>query len=98
MSFSICYLARCWNLKGRQELLSIDDLVKRVNESHCMWTIDNTRDVIWTEKRVKEGDDAKRPDAKTVHAYHTALLSIPELSCKVLKPEPIKPGPRQVLK
>jgi len=78
---------RCWNLKGRAEIINIDDLAQKVHESHFMWTIDKTRDAVWAEKKLKEGSNAaKKPDVKTVNAYHSALLSIPEVADKVVKP------------
>jgi len=81
-----------WNQKGRTEIMSIHELAKAVQESNIVWAIENTREAIWQAKRVKEGDDkdVKGPDVKTVNAYHTALLSMPELNGKVRKPEPIK--------
>ena len=81
-----------WNQKGRTEIMSIHELAKAVHESNIIWTIDNTREAIWQAKRVKEGTDkdVKGPDVKTVNAYHTALLSMPELNGKVKKPIPIK--------
>mmetsp|Transcript_21043 Transcript_21043/g.38043 ORF Transcript_21043/g.38043 Transcript_21043/m.38043 type:complete len:590 (-) Transcript_21043:138-1907(-) len=93
---------KCWNAKGREELISIEDLAKKVNDSQMMWGIENTCDAVWAQKREKfskEGlglEEVKRPDKKTVNAYHTALLSIPEIAHKVIKPEIIKlkPGPK----
>ena len=81
-----------WNQKGRTEIMSIPELAKAVQESNIIWSIENTREAIWQAKRVKEGadKDVKGPDVKTVNAYHTALLSMPELSGKVKKPIPIK--------
>ena len=78
---------RCWNLKGRAEIINIDDLAQKVHESHFMWTIDKTRDAVWAEKKLKDGSNAaKKPDVKTINAYHSALLSIPEVADKVVKP------------
>jgi len=93
---------KSWNAKGAEELISIEDLAKRVDESQIMWTIDNTFDIVWAEKREKFSkkgtplEQIKQPDKKTVNAYHTALLSIPEIAHKVVKPEIIrlKPGPK----
>ena len=81
-----------WNQKGRTEIMSIHELAKAVQESNIMWTIENTREAIWQAKRAKEGTDkdVKGPDVKTINAYHTALLSMPELNGKVRKPESIK--------
>lgn len=101
-----------WNQKGASDLISIEDLARRVQESHTLWAIENTLDVVWAKKREKAGLWAKKkekagqggvgtegvkcPDKKTVNAYHTALLSIPEIAHKVIKPEIIKlkPGPK----
>jgi len=70
------------------------------------WTIENTCDALWSEKKekkvwfrqvMKEGvvlEEVKRPARKTVNAYHTALLSIPELAGRVINPEAVKPGPK----
>mmetsp|Transcript_23311 Transcript_23311/g.50499 ORF Transcript_23311/g.50499 Transcript_23311/m.50499 type:complete len:210 (+) Transcript_23311:284-913(+) len=93
---------KCWNVRGREEIISIEDLVKKVNDSHIMmWTIEDTCDAVWMEKREKLSlskevvpEEVKRPAIKTVNAYHTALLSIPELVGKVAKPEAAKPGPK----
>ena len=93
--------SRNWNLKGREELMPIEDLVKMVTDCQLMWTFEDTCNAVWERKRkkfFKEGqeDDVKRPDKKTVNGYHTALLSIPELANRVVKPEFVhmKPGPK----
>lgn len=89
---------RVWNLKGREEIMSIDDLVKQVHSSYILWTFDDTCNAVWAVKRQKFSkggmEEVKRPDKKTVNGYHTALLSIPELAGKVVKPELAKPGPK----
>lgn len=90
-----------WNQKGASDLISIEDLAQKVHESHAMWTIDDTLDVVWAKKTEKfaakaGAEGVKCPDKKTVTAYHTALLSIPEVAPKVIKPEivKLKPGPK----
>ena len=96
------FYIRCWNVRGREEIISIEDLVQKVNNSHIMsWTIKDTCDAVWAEKREKlllskevVPEEVKRPAIKTVNAYHTALLSIPELAGRVVKPEVAKPGPK----
>jgi hypothetical protein len=92
---------RNWSQKGASELISIEDLAQKVNESLAMWTIDDTLDVVWAKKKEKlaakaGAEGVKCPDRKTVNAYHTALLSIPEIAHKVIKPDVVKlkPGPK----
>lgn len=100
---------RYWSQKGREELMSIGDLSQLVtNHPLAVWSIDDTRDAIWERKRVKSmarkpdlaPEDVKCPDMKTVHAYHTALLSLPSIVHKVVKPDNIrlKPGPKPKMK
>ena len=95
-------------LSWYHNIFSLEDMVQRVDDSQSIWTIENTRDTIWAEKQRKvngesqrKGDgtpivDVKAPDKKTVHGYHTALLSTPQIAHKVAKPEVIrvKPGPK----
>merc|ERR1711957_696182 len=73
-----------WNQKGATDLISIEDLARKVNESQAMWTIDDTLGVVWAKKKEKLSkagkEGVKCPDKKTVDAYHTALLSIPEIA------------------
>jgi len=92
---------RNWNQKGASDLISIEDLAQKVHESHAMWTINDTRNAVWAKKTEKfaarmGAEGVKCPDKKTVNAYHTALLSIPEVAHKVIKPEIVnlKPGPK----
>ena len=88
---------KCWNLRGAEEIISIVDLVKMISDSQMIWGIDQTRDALWAEKKGKRGSldqGVKQPDRKTVNAYHTALLSIPEVAHKIVKSEAHKPGPK----
>ena len=69
-----------------------------------MWRIENTCEILWENKKKissrtsisRNPDDVKQPDKKTVNAYHTALLSIPTIAHKVVKPVVVKlkPGPK----
>lgn len=95
-----------WNTKGRAEIINIEDLAKRVEESPLpQWNIDNTRDVLWEEKRKKQlsknnnigyygnpmsAEEVKEPLACTVSVYHTALMSTPSIAHKVVKPIYVK--------
>jgi len=44
---------KCWNLRGAEEIISIVDLVKMVSDSQMIWSIDQTRDALWAEKKGK---------------------------------------------
>lgn len=84
---------------GAKEIISMLDLAKKVNSQIRNWTIQDTGNAVWTAKKGQmvlskkvAPEEVDRPSTKTVNAYHTALLSMPDLAGRVVKPEPVKPG------
>ena len=72
-----------WNMKGRREYMSIDELrtkaIEKKTTTGIQWTRDDTVDAIFEAKRsrvIKDGKDPNevtRPERKTIDAYHAAL-------------------------
>lgn len=74
-----------WNMKGRREYMSIDDLRAKVTEKRTQaggggnWSLDDTEAAIFEAKKAraiqegKDPDDVKKPEKKTISAYHAAL-------------------------
>ncbi|KAL9183109.1 hypothetical protein ACHAXT_004896 [Thalassiosira profunda] len=98
---------KTWNAKGNIEIISIDELVEKVVAAPgTYWTLDDTRQAVYDakiakgqnpwRKNQKDPEEVKAPNQKTVNVYHTALLSVPEVASKVVKPihVRIKPGPK----
>ena len=72
-----------WNMKGRREYMSIDDLRTLVTDKRartgCQWTREDTAEAIFDAKKaraIQEGKDTNElamPEKKTIDAYHAAL-------------------------
>ncbi len=69
-----------WNMKGRREYMSIDDLRFKVMEKRGdQWTRDDTEEAIYEAKKARAIQDGKdpnevtKPEKKTIDAYHSAL-------------------------
>lgn len=71
-----------WNMKGRREYMTIDELRAMVTErtrTGCQWTREDTLEAIFERKKaraIQEGKDpneVSKPEKKTINAYHAAL-------------------------
>ncbi len=73
-----------WNMKGRREYMTIDELRAMVTERTknlpgCQWTREDTLEAIFEKKKaraIQEGKDpneVSKPEKKTINAYHAAL-------------------------
>ena len=72
-----------WNMKGRREYMTIDELRALVTDKRtrtgCQWTREDTTEAIFEAKKaraIQEGKDpneVSKPEKKTVNAYHAAL-------------------------
>lgn len=69
-----------WNMKGRREYMSIEDLRFKVMEkSGDEWTRVDTEEAIFEAKKARAIQDGKdpnevtKPEKKTIDAYHSAL-------------------------
>jgi len=72
-----------WNMKGRREYMSIDDLQGLVTDKRartgCSWTREDTAEAIFEAKKARALNDGKdpnevtKPEKKTIDAYHAAL-------------------------
>mmetsp|Transcript_15698 Transcript_15698/g.25803 ORF Transcript_15698/g.25803 Transcript_15698/m.25803 type:complete len:369 (-) Transcript_15698:11-1117(-) len=72
-----------WNMKGRREYMSIDDLRALVTDKRartgCQWTREDTAEAIFEAKKARATQDSKdpnevtMPEKKTIDAYHAAL-------------------------
>mmetsp|Transcript_2285 Transcript_2285/g.3398 ORF Transcript_2285/g.3398 Transcript_2285/m.3398 type:complete len:365 (-) Transcript_2285:1182-2276(-) len=72
-----------WNMKGRREYMSIDDLQALVTDKRartgCSWTREDTAGAIFEAKKARAINDGKdpnevtMPEKKTIDAYHAAL-------------------------
>ena len=93
------YFSSYWNEKGNREILSLDELILDFDEHQTRiaagWSRKDTLDAIWNAKKMKAEHDGidpfsvKKPNKKTVLAYHSALASTDKVSIRTARPKPV---------